>query len=533
MSGFTGTWTMARLFLRRDRVRIPVWIVSIVLLVVGSIAAFPGLYETQEAIDVRNDLLMGNPFGIALTGPGHGLDQATPDNLGPMAVNEMGASTIIAMAFMGIFLVVRHTRGEEQEGRLELLRSGVIGRYAPVTAAFLTASAASIVLGVLLGAGLAGYYPLAGSMAFGLSMASVGVVFAAVGVLAAQLTGHSRAATGMATVTFAALFVVRVMGDIRQSGLVWLTPVGWAQEIRPFAGEQWWTLGLSAGLALALLGLAFFVIERRDVGAGVLPTRKGRPRAGGLLVRPIGLALRLQRGSLIAWTIGMFVFGAMLGSLVMEAERMLEALDVYAAYFGDLGSATLMETFLAGYLVFVAITAAGQALQAISQLRSEESKGHAEALLAGSVSRTRWLGSHVVAALLGNLFVLGAAGVGAGATYAVAIEDASAFWPVVAGMLIYAPAVWLLVGLAVALFGVAYRAFAAVWAPFAWIVVVAMIGPLLGLPEWVMDLDPFSFVPRMPAEEFAAGNLLVMTAIAAVLFAVGFFGYTRRDADTN
>jgi len=533
MSGFTGTWTMARLFLRRDRVRIPVWILSILVLVIGSIAAFPGLYETQEAIDVRNDLLMGNPFGIALTGPGHGLDQATPDNLGPMAVNEMGASTIIAMAFMGIFLVMRHTRGEEQAGRLELLRAGVVGRYAAVTAAFLVASAASLALGLLLGAGLTASYEAAGSYAFGLSMASVAIVFAAIGVFCAQLSENSRTATGMATTAFAALFALRVIGDIRGSWVTWLTPIGWAQEIRPFAGEQWWVLGPALVLALTLLGAAYAVIDRRDLGAGVVATRKGHPRGSTALVRPLGLAFRLQRGALIAWAVGMGVFGAMLGTLVLEAERMLETLDVYAAYFGDMGGASLMETFLSGYLVFVAITAAGQALQAISQLRPEESSGHAEALLAGSVTRGRWAGSHVVATLLGNFLVLGAAGAGAGATYAMAIEDSSSFLPVLLGMLAYAPAVWLLVGLAVAIFGVARKAFAAVWAVFGWIVVVAMVGPLLGLPEWVMDLDPFAYVPRMPAEEFAAAPLLVMAGVAVVLLAVGFAGFSRRDVDSS
>lgn len=529
MSGFTGTWTMARLFMRRDRVRIPVWVFSIAVLVVASVAAFPGLYETQEAIDVRNDLLMGNPFGIALSGSGYGLETTTPDNLGPMAVNEMSASTIIAMAFMGIFLVMRHTRGEEQEGRLELMRSGIIGRYAAVTAAFLVASGAAVLLGLLLGAGFSAYYGAAGSFAFGLSMASVAIVFAGVGVLTAQFTEHTRAATGMATALFAVLFSVRVMGDIRDSWITWLSPIGWAQELRPFAGERWWPLGLSLALAVMLVLLAYVVIGRRDVGAGIVPTRKGRPRATALLVSPLGLAFRLQRGALIAWAIGMFVFGAMLGTLVIEAERMMEALDVYAAYFAGMGNATMMETFLAGYLVFVAITAAGQALQALSQVRSEESSGHAEAILAGSVSRYRWAGSHVAAAMIGNAIVLGAAGVGAGATYAWAIDDASQFWPVVLGMLIYAPAVWLLVGLGVALMGVAPRAYALVWAAFSWIVVVAMIGPLLGLPEWTNDINPFTHVPRMPAEEFAAAPLLVMTAIAAVLFLIGFVGLRRRD----
>ena len=532
MSGFTGTGMLARLYLRRDRVRVPIWVLAIFLLVVPSLATFPTLYKDQKAIDVRNELLATNPGGIALTGPAYGLDEATPDNLGPMAANEMSASTIIAVALMGIFLMVRNTRTEEQEGRLELLRAGVVGRYASVTAAFLVTSGASILLGVMMGAGMAAQgFPAAGSFAFALSMSTVAIAFAAVAALTAQLTEHSRGATGMAVVAFAAFFVIRTIGDIRENAIRWFSPIGWAQGVRPFADERWWMLLLPLAFAAVLIAAAFALIAHRDVGAGLLPTRKGHPRASAFLVRPMGLALRLQRGSLIAWAVGLFVFGAMIGSLAIEAQRMLEALDVYKDYFTTTAGANLVETFLAAYMSFIAMTAIGYALQSITQLRTEESKGRVEPLLAGSLSRTRWAASQIGATFIGSLIVLGAAGVGAGMTYSASIGDESQFLPVLGAMLAYLPAVWILVGLAVALSGAAPRAYGIVWIAFGWVVVIGMLGPLLGLPEWTADWTPFAHTPQLPAEQLTAAPLLVMTAIVVVLLTIGLAAFRRRDVE--
>lgn len=534
MSGFVGTGLMARLQLRRDRVRLAIWVVGIWLIVVPSFASFPGLYQDQRSIDLRNDLLMSNPVGIAVTGPGYGLEAATPENLGPMAVNEMSGSTIIAMALMGMLLVLRYTRGDEEEGRLELMRAGVVGRFAPVAAAMAVVTAAMLVLGVALALGLMGLgFGAAGAFAFGLSMATGGVAFAAVAALAAQLTEHARAAGALAMSTFAVLFFVRVIGDVRGNAAIWSSPAGWVQAVRPFADERWWVLALPVAFALALVALALVLTVRRDVGAGMLPTRTGSARASAFLTRPLGLALRLQRGPLLWWAVGMGAFGAAIGGLATEAEQTLEALDIYAEYFAAAAGGTLVEQFLSAYLGFIAMTAIGHALQSVVLLRAEEAKGRAEPLLAGALSRPRWAGSFAGATLLASAVVLGAAGVGAGAAFAAATGDGGGFVRVLGAMLAYMPAVWLLPALAFALFGTAVRWMAVVWGGLAWIITIGMLGPLLGLPEVVREWTPFAHMPQMPSQPFDAGPLLVMSASIVVMAVIGFVGFRRRDLDLH
>jgi ABC-2 type transport system permease protein len=92
-----------------------------------------------------------------------------------------------------------------------------------------------------------------------------------------------------------------------------------------------------------------------------------------------------------------------------------------------------------------------------------------------------------------------------------------------------APAVWVLIGLAVALFGLVPRAVAAVWGALAACYLAAFLGPLLGLPDWVMDLSPFTHVPLLPAASFDVVPLLVLTAIAAAFVVLGLVGFRRRN----
>jgi len=85
------------------------------------------------------------------------------------------------------------------------------------------------------------------------------------------------------------------------------------------------------------------------------------------------------------------------------------------------------------------------------------------------------------------------------------------------------------IGATVALFGFLPRAAAGGWGVLGACALLTLFGPLLGLPDWVLDLSPFQHVPQLPAAEFAAGPLLVLCAVAAVLTAAGMAAFRRRD----
>lgn len=45
------------------------------------------------------------------------------------------------------------------------------------------------------------------------------------------------------------------------------------------------------------------------------------------------------------------------------------------------------------------------------------------------------------------------------------------------------------------------------------------------------NLSPFGHVPQLLAAEFTATPIVILTALAAVLVAVGVAGFRRRDLD--
>jgi ABC-2 type transport system permease protein len=323
--------------------------------------------------------------------------------------------------------------------------------------------------------------------------------------------------------------MLRAAGDIGDGALSWFSPIGWAQKTRPFAGERWWPLLIAAAFTVGLLAVAGVLAAHRDVGAGLVPPRPGPRVAAPGLGRPLGLALRLQRGSLIGWSVGLFLAGAAYGWVANDVEKLVGDNETMRDVIARAGGASLTDSYLSTSLFMMALIATGYALQSALRLRSEETGLRAEPVLATPVSRRRWVASHLAVALAGSVAVLAAAGLGVGLTYGIVSRDLGQVPRMAGAALAYTPALWLLVGLAIALFGLLPRAVAAAWAAFAGFVVVGLLGAVFKFPAWVNDLSPFQHVPQLPAADLTIVPLAVLAATAAALIAVGLAAFRQRD----
>lgn len=523
----TGTATLIRLIVRRDRVRLPVWILGVAVLVWSSAVAVEGLYPSQADLDEAAAPLYDNAAVIALQGPTYAID-----TLGGQIVFQLGAFGHIVMALMGMFLVGRHTRGDEEEGRTELLRATVVGRDAPVTAALVVAAAAFALLGLLIALSvLSTGVAVSGSFLYGAAMAGFGLLFACVTAVTVQISSHNRAALGMAGAVLGASYLIRAIGDIGSGTLSWLSPMGWAQRARPFAGDDWWTLGLLAAGCIALVGATFVLLDRRDLGSGLVSPRPGPARAAPALTTPVGLAVRLQRPALAGWLAGLVLAGVAYGSVGNDVADLVgdsqSIEDIIARAGGD-----LTDSFFQSSLLTLALLGGGYAISSALRLRSEEAGGRLEPLLATAVSRRRWAASHTALALVGSAVVMLAVGLAIGITFAVVARDGGQVARLTGAALAFVPALWVLVGVAVALFGLAPRAVGAAWGALVLCLVIGLFGEVFDLPTWVRDVSPFQHVPRMPVEGFSPVPAVVLTSVAAALLVVGFVGFRRRDAGT-
>jgi ABC-2 type transport system permease protein len=527
----TGTTALAKLALRRDRIMLPAWLYVVIIGVCANAYTFVRLYKTASSRAALVASGQGNPALLFLYGRLNGT------STGALTAWRYGVWGALIAVLMTIFLVIRHTRADEESGRLELIGSARVGRQAPLMSALAVAAVANVVLIVVLCAALPLLgLPAAGSAALSLAIGTCGLAFAGISAVAAQLTSSARAARGLAIGVLGAAFLARAVGDSAGAGgpgwLTWVLPLGWTEELRPFAAERWWVLALPVALSAVGVGLAFVLAAHRDYGAGLLPDRPGRPAASMLLRGPFSLAWRLQWGALAGWAAGYAVLFAVCGAAGKGIGQLFGSSSALEKEFTRLGGQSgLVNAYLASLMLLAGLVAAGYAVSSVLRLRTEETEGRADPVLAGTPGRVRWGLSHVLVAVVGTAALLAIAGVATGLGYGLRAggTGGEVVRMLGAGMA-ELPAALLIAGIAVAAFGLLPQVSTAVsWTVVGLAVALNIFGQVIQLSHWVLDVSPFSHVPRLPGGTVSASPLLWLSALAVAFAVAGLAGLRRRD----
>ncbi|WP_327325050.1 ABC transporter permease [Streptomyces sp. NBC_01210] len=519
-----GTGTLLRLALRRDRLMMPVWVLVLGAVVTSGSGSLEKLYDTAAKRADLAESLSTNGSLRAMYGP------VFSDSLGGLVAWRFAGFVAVLAAVMSLIIVVRHTREEEETGRQELLSSAMVGRRAPLTSALLTAFVANAVLALIIAAGLAGPTGSgAGALGVGLTIGAIGMLFAGMAAIMAQLTESARLAKGLTAAVLGIAFVLRAAGDAStddgSSVLTWISPLGWAENVRPYANERWWVLLLLAVAVVAQGAIAYLLAGRRDVGMSFLPTRPGP--AEGRIATAAGLARRLQRGSVLGWAVGFFLAGIVFGGMAKGTADLVGDNEAAREIFERMGGqAGMTEAFLAAMIGMFGMVAALYTVASVLRLHGEETSQRAEPILANAVGRLAWAAGHLAIAFGGAVVIMAVAGLG------LAIGHGEEFGPIMGAVLVELPAVWLLGGLAVVLYGLFPKAAVASWAVVGICLTLGWLGPALDLPESVMNLSPFSHLPKLPGPEMTWTPVLLLTAVAAALVAAGLGGLRRRDMQT-
>ena len=519
-----GAPRLLRLALRRDRVLLPVWMVALVLSSVSSVQATVDLYPDAAARVEAARGIDDNPALVAIYGP-----LADVTSVGSVATFKLLLLGGVFLAMLCSVLVRRHTRLEEESGRAELLASTVVGRHALLAAAVTEAVLAAVLTGVLTALGnTAAGLDAGGSLAFGLGWTGLGLVGAGVTALCCQLTASTRTAGGLVALALGAAYVLRAVGDLSLGWISWLSPFGWATHVRAYGDERWWVLALPVLLCAATLAGAVALAERRDVGAGLLPDRPGPVR--GRLGSVTGLTLRLHRGSALAWGLGILALGALMGGIAPGVAELAGSAEVQDMLRRTGGAGAVVDAFLATEISFLAVGVTAFAVAAVVRAAGEETEGRSESVLATATSRTALLGAVALVALAGPAVLMVGFGLGASLTYGAQQDGvASALGKLVPAALAPLPAVWLVAGVGLLLFGLRARWATLGWAVLAVCLLLGQVGELLGLPGWVVGLSPYGHLPRLPAESMSLRPELGLTAIAVALVALALWRYRERD----
>jgi ABC-2 type transport system permease protein len=520
-SPFTGVPSLLRLALRRDRVRLSVWIAVLTLMMVYAPNAVKLAYPEEPQRLARVNLLK-TPAGMILGGPMFGGNET---DLGAMMANELMLTLIVAASILAISTVIRHTRAEEESGVAELVLSSVVGRYARTYAALILVGGVNAVLAVTMTLAMSATgFAIVDTAAMCLGITGVAMVFGAAAAVTAQLWRQARTATGAAMAALAVAVLVRGVGDVINnsgSALSWFSPIAWAQQMRAFVDLRWWPFALLVALAVGLMALAAFLESRRQYDDGNIPSSGEKPNA-----RPItdvfGLHLTLQRGQTIGWTVGLFLAGLAFGSMtksLLDAAKTNELLARVLATQGNDGVYTTMTQFLAA-------AATAYVVSAVLRVYSDEQSGLGEAVLAGAVSRWRWLLTAVAAALVGSVVLMFFAGLGNGLGAGITVGKPQTIARLTLAGLAYVPAMAVIAGITA--LAVALRSSWIGWLAVTLVITSLYLGALLRLPRWLLDLSP---VGRTTAPmDYPVVALTVMAVIAAALTLCAGWIYRSRDA---
>jgi ABC-2 type transport system permease protein len=522
-----GTGTMVRLVLRRNRIRLAIWWLVIVGLFAYVQAYYHDIFATQAALD--DFAAVSNVPSIkALTGLA-----AAPATLGGAVWTKIWMTCALMLAFGVAFLITRNGRADEEAGRTELLRSRMLGLHAYSLASWLVTAllCLAVGIGVAVVSAAGGLDPagsgVTGSLILGASITGVGLVAIGVAALAGQVTSTSRAANGLASTVIGAFYVLRMMGDLGDGRLTWASPIGWGQEMQPWGANRWWPLALTVALTALLLAVAALLESRRDLGSGLLPERAGHASAPARYASPLGLALRLQRGPIIGWTLTIVLTALLFGSVIDAMNTLMaDASDTVTAIMRGTGVAALLSMLV----TMIAMVTTVFAIQTALSLRGDEASGIIEPQLAGAVSRTGWALKRLLIPAVGSAVLLLAGGALMGLGYGSTGDSGNQAGTLALAALAYWPAVMVFVGIAVALFGWLPRLSVAVsWGVLAAMWIVLLVGDALHLPAWVQEVLPFSATPYQPLEPMAWTPVVILTAVAALLCWLGLARFARRD----
>jgi ABC-2 type transport system permease protein len=499
--------------------------------VVSSAYSYTRLYKTPGERRRLAETFGANHAASALFGPAPQLQ-----TVAGFTVFKASMTVMIIGAVWGLLTSTRLLRGDEDAGRWEILAVGPTTRAGAVThvlaglgcgAAVLWAVTALIV--VIAGRFHSVRIGVTAGLFLALALVASAVMFLAVGALTSQVAPRRRTAAAYGAVVLGLSYALRMVGDAGAGlhWLVWTSPLGWVEELRPLTAPRPWVLVPVAALTTGLALVAVVLAGRRDVGAGLWPERAASAPRLGLLAGPAQLTLRLTTSSAGWWALSTAAIGLLYGVVAKAAGTTIGGSSVQKV-FSRLGAPGTGTTAVLGIaFVIMAIVIGFQSVSQLSATRAEEADGRLDHLVAGAVGRVRWFAGRMSVAAAA-LFV-SALGAGLFTWIGTVSQGSGVGLPTVlnAGVNTVAPAAFLL-GAGACVFGLRPRvAVGAVYALLGWSALIDLVGGFFAQNGWVLDTSLFHHMASAPAvaPDWRANGVLLGLGLVGMLLGAAAFGH--------
>ena len=518
---------------KRNWLRLVIWAIVTVGMIAFVADYYLGIFGHDEAAMQGFTAIAAQPPMNWLIGT---VSDAAAQTLGGAIWSKYWMFGGIMLMIGMLYLTTRNLRGDEDAGRAELMRAYPLGLHSRLAATIWINVVASLIIGALCGpvvapiiAGSAWGGGATGAYVFGLSIAGLAILGVGIGALTNQLAPTNGGANGIGIGIIGVFYIIRVLGDMNSSNaLIWASPIGWGQKVDPWGANRLWPILLQIVLAAVCIVIAWVLEQRRDLSAGLFAARSGSSRATSFTTTSVGLSLRTQRASIIAWFIGVVIMGDLLGSVVQKMHDLLSD----STFGGADVQSGLVEGVIALMSGIVALCITAFGIQSISTMRVNEEMGLAEAQLAGPLSRLGWALRRLAVAFGLTVLMLLVAGYMLGYAYQSADgADSSLTTAVfVNAVLVYLPAIILLMSVFVLGFGWWPRqAVMVAWIVFGLMFVFMIVGVATKIPQKVLNLMPFQALPAIPLDPMRWTPVIVEVGIAVVLTVVGLIGFRRRN----
>lgn len=526
-----GIALVTKLILRQQRFKIIIWVLSIVSITLAVASSYSNFYNDAESKQAFA-MTMKNPAMVAMLGPGYELEGYFT-SLGTLFAEEMLLFSAIVVAILSILLVGNSTREDEESGRVEVIRSLPVGRLCYLTASIVMTVIVNGVIAVLTGIGLAALdmegVDVESALLYGAILGITGILFGAITALFAQVFETSRETMGFSFGVLIVVYIVRAIGDVGNETLALFSPLGWIVRTNVFVENHWWPILVTAGLSIIVFGTAGYLNANRDLGAGFIATRKGRKHASLILKTTFGLIFSMQRTQFIGWSFCALLLGVSFGAVLGDLETYYADIEFMEAFIDASSNFSMTEQFIGLLLAIMALIFSIPTVFAVLKLKGEEHKNRTEHFYSRAVSRNRVLGSYLLVAVIESVVLQLLVGLGLWIAGMMTMEGSLSLVAIIRSALLYLPAIWLVVGLAVILVGIYPKISNALWLYVAFCFIVIYLGGLLELPEWLMNLSVFQHIQQYPADNLQWSTLMIILMISLSCTIIGFISYNKRD----
>ncbi|WP_010623135.1 ABC transporter permease [Paucilactobacillus suebicus] len=534
---FANVGRLTRMNLRRDWLKIVVWIAVLAGMMAGAAGKFDSLYGSKASMNSIVTTLK-TPAMVSLLGP---FTANKPYTVAVIYGAEMVVFMGLIAAMMNIYFAIHATRSEEDDGVTEYVLAHGVGRQSPLLASVGELVFINLVAGVIEVIGIQAASMSGttanGSWLFGIGLAAFGFMFGMVSLLTAQIFNNARSATIWSYLVLGITFVARMVTDIQNPDYTWWTVYGWIEKLNLYNGNNWGPVLLILAMSIVILAVTVGISATRDIGAGLIAQRDGRNKASVFLRGPLTLLMRIDRVSFAVWFASLFVLGAMYGSIFGTIGNLMKTNPTIAQLLssGAVSSANraIVMSFANKLSLVFAVVATIPILITIFRINGDERKGYLEMMHAKPISRGKMFFSYSIHAMVvgtGTLFlaVLGMAVVGNASMKSPVLvsrflRSFIAFWP----------AILIAGGVAALLVALWPRIQTVAWIVPVYGIFSLYFGPLVKLPKSLQQVSPYGWINNVPTKQIQWDTFWWMTLLGMVLFIIGYLVYRHRDLIEN